>query len=285
MTAMSCERDICHHQCTWFELGEDIFFTDTDCYPSWLCEITDSPRKERAIFDGVENTKYLFSEGFAVFFEKMWQTSNTIYPCFWRGTKSEIVCRIREVRDEIVESIIVKLEGTFFWNERCTEVSLRSYFNQIIHIHTDTSSCWEATSRIVWLIDEPHFFELFHVISDCCGRDIHTFITNEGFTSCRIATLYILSDDESENLDFSSIDGGLSAVHIFVIYSICHSRQISPQGYHGNFPMRSNEARGMPSLLEVLYSILLGIKRLLKKKIIIRKKNRWDAPLGRMSLL
>jgi len=55
---------------------------------------------------------------------------------------------------------------------------------------------------------------LFHVVADCGRRDIHAFITDERFTSCRVATLYILPDDESEDLDFSSIDGRL-ATHFF----------------------------------------------------------------------
>lgn len=240
MTAMSGKCNICDHKSTWFEFGEDIFFTDTDGYPSWLCEITYGSGKECTIFDGIENTKYLFSECFTVFFQKMREARNAIYPCFWWRTECKIMCCICEIRDEIIESIIVEFESTFFWNERCAEVSLRGYFDEIVDIHSDSSCCWETASRIVGLVHKSHFFELFHIIANGRRRDIHALITDERFTSCSVATFYILSDDESENLDFSGIDGGLSAVHIFVIYSICHSRQISPQGYHGNFPMRSN---------------------------------------------
>lgn len=71
MTAVSSECDICDHESTGFEFGEDIFFADTDRYPSWLCEIGNSTREESAIFDCIEDRKYLFCECFTVLLEKM----------------------------------------------------------------------------------------------------------------------------------------------------------------------------------------------------------------------
>ena len=71
MTAVSSERDIGDHECTGFEFREDIFFADTDCYASWLCEIGNSTREEGPIFDGIEDRKYLFCECFTMFLEKM----------------------------------------------------------------------------------------------------------------------------------------------------------------------------------------------------------------------
>jgi hypothetical protein len=66
------------------------------------------------------------------------------------------------------------------------------------------------------LVDESHLFELFHVVADGGRRDIHTFIADEGFTACGVATFDIFSDNESENLDFAGIDGGLATVHSFL---------------------------------------------------------------------
>jgi hypothetical protein len=214
MTAVSSEGDICDHERTGFEFGEDIFFTDADCYPSWFCEIGDSTREESAIFDGIEDRKYLLTEGITVLLEKIRYTSDTIYTRIWRRTKCEVVGGTREGRDEVVETVIVKFVSIFLWYDRCTDISLRCYFDEIVHIHANTSCCRKSSCRIIWLIDESHFLELFHVVADSRWRDVHAFITNEGLTSCRVATLDIFPDDESEDLDFSSIDGRL-ATHFF----------------------------------------------------------------------
>jgi len=108
----------------------------------------------------------------------------------------------------------MKFKDIFFCNNRCSEIPLWSYFDEVIHVHPDASSRRHTTSRIIGLIDEAHFFQLFHVVSDCRRGYLHTLITNEGFTARCVATFDILTDDESENLDFSGIDGGFS-VHYY----------------------------------------------------------------------
>lgn len=88
MTAMSREGDIGDHERTWFEFRQDIFFTNADGDSSWLCEIGDSSSEECPVFHCIQNGKYLFTQGITVFSEKMRESSDTIYPCFWRRTKS-----------------------------------------------------------------------------------------------------------------------------------------------------------------------------------------------------
>jgi len=209
MTTMSSECDISDHKGTWFEFRQDIFFSDADGYPSWLSEICYGTSEESTIFDSIEYWEDLFSECFAVFSEKMRDTCYTIDTWVRRRTKSEIVCGLWECRDEVIESIVMKFESALLCNNRCTYISLWCDFDEIVDVHTDTSCCREASCRIVWLIDEAHLFELFHVVANGCRGDIHTLITDERFTSCCIPTYYILSDDQSENLDFSCVNGGL----------------------------------------------------------------------------
>lgn len=79
MTTVASEGDICDHERTGFEFGEDIFFADTDCYPAWFCEIGDSTREESAIFNCIKDREYLFCECFTVFLEKIRYTSDTVY--------------------------------------------------------------------------------------------------------------------------------------------------------------------------------------------------------------
>ncbi len=264
MAAMSSEGDICNHESAGFKFGEDIFFTDTDCYPPWLCEVTNRTSEESSVLYCIENGKYLFSECFTVFLEKMWNTSDTIYTRIWRRTKCEIVSCLWECWYEIVESVIMEFESIFFRYNRCSYISLRSYFDEIIHIHTDTSSCWKPSCRIIWLIDESHLLELFHVIAYCRGWYLHCFVSDERFTPCCVTTFDIFSDDESEDLDFSSINGRLSGhffyklknkrekrieteffikpfFFLFSFFSLLSAIFLGPpQGCHGNFPMRSN---------------------------------------------
>jgi hypothetical protein len=84
MTAMSRECDICDHECAGFELGEDIFFADTDGDSAWLSQIGNCSCKKCPVFYGIEYAKYLFSECFTVFPEKLRKSCNTIDTRIWR---------------------------------------------------------------------------------------------------------------------------------------------------------------------------------------------------------
>ena len=116
----------------------------------------------------------------------------------------------RKVRDEVVETVIMEFEHIFFGHNWCSQISLRSYLDEIIHVHADTSCGWQSSCRIIRLVDKSHLFELFHIVADRRWRNFHTFIADKGFTASRVTATDILPDDESEDLDFSCIDGGFS---------------------------------------------------------------------------
>lgn len=79
------------------------------------------------------------------------------------------------LRYEIIESVIMEFKNIFFGQKRGSEISLWSYIDEIVHIHTDPPCRRESTGRIIWLIDESHLFELFHVIANSSWREIHRF--------------------------------------------------------------------------------------------------------------
>lgn len=108
----------------------------------------------------------------------------------------------------------MKFERIFLCYDRCAEVALRSDFDEIIHIHADSSSRRHSPSGIIGLVYEAHVFELFHVISDRSRGYLHAFIADKRLTSCCVATFDIFPHYQSENLDFSGIDGGFSG-HLF----------------------------------------------------------------------
>lgn len=68
---MSSEDSIGYHQTAGLKLWKYVFLPYTDSDTVWLCEIGECARKECAIFYDVQHSKDLFSEGFAMFFEKM----------------------------------------------------------------------------------------------------------------------------------------------------------------------------------------------------------------------
>ena len=71
MTSMTTEEDIGDDETATLELREDIFFTDTDSNSSRLSEMCYGACKECAVFDRVEYTEYLLSQGFTMFSQKM----------------------------------------------------------------------------------------------------------------------------------------------------------------------------------------------------------------------
>lgn len=148
-----------------------------------------------------------------------------------------------QIRYEIIEAIIMKFKCWFLWNNRGSEISLRSDLYEIIDIHSDSPCCWESACRIVWLIHESHLFELLHIIANSSRGYIHALISDESFTPYSVSTFDIFPDNKSENLDFSDINTWFARhfwqvkINNFLTEIFCKNL---PQGFHGNFPMRSN---------------------------------------------
>jgi len=207
---MSAKCRVSHHQATRLKFRQDIFFPNANSNTIWLSEICERARKECTIFHDVQYSKYLFSECFTMFFEKVRNARYTVDSCFLWTDKSEIASSIGKIRDHIIESIIMEFEKALFFGYHGTNIFLRCYLDEVVDIHSDAPRRRETASRIVRLVDQSHFFELFHIVSYCCWRNSHLFISYEWFTSCRISTSNIFSDDKSENLYFTSIDGGFA---------------------------------------------------------------------------
>lgn len=210
MTMMSCESNVCDHKWAALKLRENIFLSDTDCDPSWLGDIGYCAREESSVFHCIEYAKNLISEGLAMLAQKKRKPCYAVDSRVRRGAKCEIVRGFCYVWDEIIKPVIMKFESIFSRKNRRSEIALRGNLDKIIDIHANTTSCWQSSSRIVWLIDESHLFQLFHIIADGSRGDLHRLIADERFAASSIATLYILSDDDSEDLDFSGIYAGFT---------------------------------------------------------------------------
>lgn len=82
----------------------------------------------------------------------------------------------------------------------------RKSIHKIINENSNSSCRGETTSRIVWLKNETHRFELHHIISNSCRRNPEVILLEEILWTHDLPCFDILLDDEFQDLNFSLID-------------------------------------------------------------------------------